>query len=90
MCVCQLSHQMLDLAERNLIQKAWEQLVSETGPPNPDRGSLEEVHVMRGHFNRSLLGGRFPQALEVRNAARASFFLCAPRLRNKPRLTRER
>jgi hypothetical protein len=62
------SPQMLDLSQRNLIQKAWEQLVSESGPQNPDGTSIEEVHVHRAHFNRSLLGGRFPPALEVSTA----------------------
>ena len=58
--------QLLDLNQRNLIQRAWEQLVRESGPQVSDGTTLEEVHVHRGHFNRSLLGGRFPQALEVR------------------------
>ena len=38
----------------------------ESGPQVSDGTTLEEVHVHRGHFNRSLLGGRFPPALEVR------------------------
>jgi hypothetical protein len=40
--------------------------VRESGPQVSDGTPLEEVHVLRGHFNRSMLGGRFPPALEVR------------------------
>ena len=58
--------QLLDMAQKNLIQSAWEQLVRESGPQVSDGTPLHEVHVHRGHFNRSLLGGRFPPALEVR------------------------
>ena len=54
------------MAQRNLIQRAWEQLVRESAPQLSDGTTVEEVHVHRGHFNRSLLGGRFPPALEVR------------------------
>ena len=57
----------LNQSERTLIQKTWQQLVDETGAQNAAGSTtVEEVQVHRGYFNRSLLGGRFPQALEVR------------------------
>ena len=57
----------LNQSERTLIQKTWQQLVDETGAQNAAGSTtVEEIQVHRGYFNRSLLGGRFPQALEVR------------------------
>jgi len=65
----------LNQSERTLIQKTWQQLVDETGAQNAAGSTtVEEVQVHRGYFNRSLLGGRFPQALEVP----PPFFAAAP------------
>jgi len=67
----------LNQSERTLIQKTWQQLVDETGAQNAAGSTtVEEIQVHRGYFNRSLLGGRFPQALEVRR--RPSSPLSAP------------
>ena len=51
------------------LREAWQQLVtgsSATQPGLPLREDVEGVTVPRSHFVRSVLGGRFPNALQER------------------------
>jgi ubiquitin carboxyl-terminal hydrolase 6/32 len=56
--------ELLTQPELTLLRKAWAQLCGDVGVRQGE--SLEEVQIMRGHFNRSVLSGRFPKAMEER------------------------
>jgi Ca2+-binding EF-hand superfamily protein len=60
--------ELLTLPELTLLRKAWAQLCGNVWAEGemPQGESLEEVQIMRGHFNRTVLGGRFPKAMEER------------------------